>query len=60
MVKRLKNIKKVSMYVKRLFGHLHKRKERYTKVKLTMLTCNSFTLKRVVSVKTSLLFLDEV
>ena len=59
MAKRLKNIKKGLMYVKRSFEHLLKRKERYIKVKLTMLTCSSFTLKRAVSVAKHL-FQDEV
>jgi hypothetical protein len=62
MAKRLKNMEKASMFVKRSFEHLLKRKEKYIKVKLTMLTCSSFTLKRAVSLvsSSSNLFLDEV
>ena len=57
MAKRLKNIKKGSMYVKRSFEHLLKKKERYIKAKLTMLTCNSSTPKKAASA--SLQSLDE-
>ena len=46
MAKKLKSIKKASMYVKRLFEHLLKKKEKYIKAKPTMLTCSNSTLKK--------------
>jgi hypothetical protein len=57
MAKKLKSTKKVSMYVKRLFEHLLKKKEKVIQAKLTTLTCSSSTLKKVALV--NLQFLDE-
>jgi len=57
MAKKLKNIKRASMSVKKSFVHLLKKKEKYIKAKLTTLTCNSSTPKKAASV--NLLSLDE-